>query len=48
MVSGRTKEFLFAQTTTAGEVAHYVFEHWPTGWGNIKKIFKKLKILIKI
>jgi len=36
MVSGRTKEFLFAQTTTAGEVAHYVFDHWPTEWADEK------------
>ena len=31
LVSGKTKEYLFNPTESAGEIAQYVFDHWPEG-----------------
>jgi hypothetical protein len=31
LVSGKTAEFQFRPTTTASDVAKYVFENWPEG-----------------
>ncbi|CAG0882794.1 unnamed protein product [Darwinula stevensoni] len=32
LVSGKTKEYLFNPTESAGEIAQYVFDHWPEEW----------------
>ncbi|ETN62249.1 ladybird homeobox corepressor [Anopheles darlingi] len=32
LVSGKTKEFLFNQTDSAGDIALTVFENWPDDW----------------
>lgn len=31
LVSGKTKEFLFSPSDSAGDIAHHVFENWPDG-----------------
>jgi hypothetical protein len=31
LVSGKTREFLFKPTESAGEIAQYVFDNWPSG-----------------
>jgi hypothetical protein len=31
LVSGKTAEFQFRPTTTAADVAKYVYENWPEG-----------------
>lgn len=31
LVSGKTKEFLFSPSDSAGEIAKIVFEQWPDG-----------------
>lgn len=31
LVSGKTKEFLFSPSDSAGEIAKTVFEQWPEG-----------------
>ena len=31
MVSGKTADFVFKNTTSAGEVAEYVYNNWPEG-----------------
>lgn len=31
LVSGKTAEFQFRPSTTASDVAKYVFENWPEG-----------------
>jgi Ubiquitin-2 like Rad60 SUMO-like len=31
LVSGKTKEFLFSPSESAGEIAKIVFEQWPEG-----------------
>jgi hypothetical protein len=30
-VSGKTKEFLFSPSESAGEIAQTVFDNWPDG-----------------
>ncbi|EFN67769.1 Ubiquitin-like protein 3, partial [Camponotus floridanus] len=32
LVSGKTKEFLFSPSDSAGDIAHHVFENWPDDW----------------
>lgn len=32
LVSGRTEEFQFAPSTSAGEIAEFVWENWPESW----------------
>lgn len=32
LVSGKTKEFLFSPSDSAGEIAKIVFEQWPEDW----------------
>lgn len=32
LVSGKTKEFLFSASNSAGEIAQYVFDNWPEDW----------------
>lgn len=31
LVSGKTKDFLFRPSDSAGDIAQYVFDHWPQG-----------------
>ena len=31
MVSGKTADFVFKNTASAGEVAEYVYNNWPEG-----------------
>ena len=31
LVSGKTKDFPFLSTDSAGDIAKYVFDHWPDG-----------------
>jgi len=32
LVSGKTKDYLFKPTDSAGEIAQYVFDNWPIDW----------------
>lgn len=32
LVSGKTKEFLFSPSDSAGDIAQYVFDNWPHEW----------------
>jgi len=32
LVSGRTKEYLFSPSESAGDIAQFVFDHWPPDW----------------
>ncbi|XP_065207926.1 ubiquitin-like protein 3 [Planococcus citri] len=34
LVSGKTKEFLFSASNSAGEIAQYVFDNWPEDWAD--------------
>lgn len=34
LVSGKTKEFLFSPSDSAGEIAKTVFDQWPEDWEN--------------
>lgn len=43
LVSGKTKEFLFNPTDSAGEISQNVFESWPTG----KLILFNINIIMK-
>ena len=31
LVSGKTKDYKFAMSESAGEIAQFVFENWPSG-----------------
>jgi hypothetical protein len=33
LVSGKTKEFLFSPSDSAGDIAQHVFDNWPEGNG---------------
>lgn len=32
LVSGKTKEFLFSPSESAGDIAQHVFDNWPEDW----------------
>ncbi|XP_071453129.1 ubiquitin-like protein 3 [Hetaerina americana] len=32
LVSGKTKEFLFSSSDSAGDIAQHVFDSWPEDW----------------
>lgn len=32
LVSGKTKEFLFSPSDSAGDIAQHVFDNWPEDW----------------
>jgi len=32
LVSGKTKEYLFSPSESAGDIANFVFENWPGEW----------------
>nr|CAI5853609.1 unnamed protein product [Callosobruchus analis] len=32
LVSGKTKEFLFSPSDSAGDIAQHVFDNWPDDW----------------
>ena len=34
LVSGRTKEYLFSPNDSAGDIAQFVFDHWPPDWAD--------------
>ena len=34
LVSGRTEEFLFDPSTSAGEIADHVWDNWPSSWSS--------------
>lgn len=36
LVSGKTKEFLFSPSESAGDIAQHVFDNWPEGKVDIK------------
>ena len=31
MVSGKTKDYLFKPSDSAGDIAQYIFDNWPEG-----------------
>lgn len=39
LVSGKTKEFLFSPSDSAGDIAQTVFDNWPEG--NSTFLYKK-------
>ncbi|XP_037803014.1 ubiquitin-like protein 3 [Penaeus monodon] len=34
LVSGKTKEFLFSPSESAGDIAQFVFDNWPEEWAD--------------
>jgi len=32
LVSGKTKEYLFSPSESAGDISQYVFDNWPPEW----------------
>jgi len=32
LVSGKTKEYLFSPSESAGDISQFVFDNWPTEW----------------
>ncbi|VDN53605.1 unnamed protein product, partial [Dracunculus medinensis] len=36
LVSGKTKEFVFALRTSASEITQYIFDNWPREWDEEK------------
>ena len=32
LVSGKTKDYQFSPSESAGDIAQYVFENWPSDW----------------
>ena len=32
LVSGKTKEYLFSPSESAGDIAQFVFDNWPQEW----------------
>jgi hypothetical protein len=32
LVSGKTREYLFSPSESAGDIAQYVFDNWPEEW----------------
>jgi len=36
MVSGKTADFVFKNTTSAGDVAEHVYNNWPEAWAEEK------------
>lgn len=45
LVSGKTKEFLFSPSDSAGDIAQYVFDNWPEGEFKLNKIVYLLNFL---
>jgi len=43
LVSGKTKEFLFSPSESAGDIAQFVFDNWPQEW--IDESVSKAEIL---
>ncbi|XP_015602181.2 ubiquitin-like protein 3 isoform X1 [Cephus cinctus] len=43
LVSGKTKEFLFSPSDSAGDIAQHVFENWPEDW--VEEAVAKAEIL---
>lgn len=43
LVSGKTKEFLFSPSDSAGDIAQTVFDNWPDDWE--REIVSKAEIL---
>ena len=44
-MSGKTKEYLFSPSESAGDIANFVFENWPGEWEDeavtLKTLFNK-------
>jgi len=34
MVSGKTKDYLFKPSDSAGDIAQYIFDNWPEDWSD--------------
>eukprot|EP00794_Sanderia_malayensis_P007562 gene7562-8400_t len=45
MVSGKTADFIFPNTTSAGEVAEYVYNNWPEAWADEKENITNFQVL---
>lgn len=45
MVSGKTADFVFQNTTSAGEVAEYVYNNWPEAWAEEKENITNYQVL---
>eukprot|EP00112_Aurelia_sp_Birch-Aquarium-sp1_P022000 Seg606.2 transcript_id=Seg606.2/GoldUCD/mRNA.D3Y31 product="Ubiquitin-like protein 3" protein_id=Seg606.2/GoldUCD/D3Y31 len=45
MVSGKTADFVFTTTTSAGEVAEYVYNNWPEVWADEKENISNHQVL---
>ena len=46
MVSGKTKDYLFKPSDSAGDIAQYIFDNWPEGkaWFFFVKFCHKWKV----
>ena len=42
-MSGKTKEYLFSPSESAGDIAQFVFDNWPPEWEDeaVRKLFTK-------
>ncbi len=48
LVSGKTKDYLFKPTDSAGDIAQYVFDNWPEGKMKCQSIALQCAAVCKI
>ena len=44
MVSGKTKDYLFKPSDSAGDIAQFIFDNWPEGKFIKDQVWEKLKV----
>ena len=44
MVSGKTKDYLFKPSDSAGDIAQFIFDNWPEGKFTQDQVWEKLKV----
>ena len=44
MVSGKTKDYLFKPSDSAGDIAQFIFDNWPEGKFTKDQVWEKLKV----
>ena len=46
MVSGKTKDYLFKPSDSAGDIAQYIFDNWPEGkatlYNSCRNLYKRV------
>lgn len=46
LVSGKTKEFLFSPSDSAGDIAQTVFDQWPEGKYSLEQITHHIHLIL--